>query len=545
MALTGLGRQDRAVRMSDAGGRPWAVMAALVALAPVAALMLAALLGTDSGETVRLAQTRLPDYAATSAGLAILVALGVGILGGGLAWLIAMYRFPGRDMFDWALMLPLAAPAYVLAYAYLDLTTAAGPLQSTVRAATGWTFGDYWFPEVSGLFGAAFVFSLAYYPYVYALARRAFGEQAATLMDAGRTLGRGPWGVFRGVALPLARPALIAGMALALMETLADYGAVAHLGVPTFTFGVLRAWSAAGEPIAAARLAAILLIVCLALLAIERRARGRARVAVPRGSHSRSPHQLAGGPAWAAVALCGLVLTFGLFLPAGYLAILALDTGLLAPRTMQSAGHSVLLGTTAAAIAALIAYGLTAGARAGSSWSARTKELTAAGYAVPGAVAALGVLFLTGAARDMLAPVWAIGIGGIPLLLLAYQTRYAAAAVGPISSAFERMPPSLDAAARSLGCGPRDLTRRVHLPILAPSIATAIVLVFVEVVKELPATMILRPFDFDTLAVLAHAYASDERLAQAAVPALLIVLICAPPMAFAAHAMNRSRNSRT
>lgn len=543
MALTGTGERDRFAGKSAPDRIPWAVIAAFVALAPVAALILAAMFGSDSGETLRLAQTRLPDYALASALLAALVAVGVCILGGGLAWLIAMYRFPGRDMFDWALMLPLAAPAYVLAYAYLDLTTAAGPLQSALRATTGWTAGGYRFPEVSGLPGAAFVFSLGYYPYVYALARRAFGEQAATLMDAGRTLGRGPWGVFRGVALPLARPALIAGMALALMETLADYGAVAHLGVPTFTFGVLRAWSAAGEPVAAARLAAILLIVCLALLAIERRARGRARVAVSRGSRPRPPRRLTGRSAWAAAATCALVLTFGLLLPAGYLAFLAFDAESMTLSIFRAAGHSALLGTAAAAIAALIAYGLAAGARAGSPWSARTKELAAAGYAVPGAVAALGVLFLAGAARDVAAPVWTIGIGGIPLLLLAYQTRYAAAAVGPVSSAFERMPPSLDAAARSLGCGPRDLTRRVHLPILAPSIVTAVILVFVEVVKELPATMILRPFDFNTLAVLAHAYASDERLAQAAAPALLIVLICAPPMAFATRAMNLTRNN--
>ncbi|MFN3230908.1 MAG: ABC transporter permease [Alphaproteobacteria bacterium] len=520
---------------------PLSVWLAAVGLAPLAALLFAGLFGSDGGETARLAETRLPGMAWASLALGIGTALGVGVLGTGLAWLVAAYRFPGRGFFDWALMLPLAVPGYVLAYAYLDLTTAAGPLQAALRDATGWRFGSYVFPEVQGLGGAVFIFSLCFYPYVYALARTAFAIQGASTLEAARTLGMTHVQAFWRIALPLARPALIAGCTLAVLEALADYGAVVHLGVPTFTVGILRAWSAAGEPVAAARLAILLVVVCLALLAIERAARGRGeRFVENRTSRSMNRRPLLAWHGPAATALCLVVLFLALVLPGLHLAGLAWDAG--PARGVGAATlRTLLLAAGSALILCAIGFGIASAARRGEASANRIRALLPAGYATPGAAAALGVLALAGALQTTLGTAAASIFVGPVLLLLAYQTRFAAAAFGPIETALGRTPASLDHSARVLGCRQSELKRRVHWPIGRAGIGTAALLVFVEIVKELPATIILRPFDFDTLAVLAHAYASEERLAQAASPALAIVLLCAPAMVIAARATRSKR----
>lgn len=525
---------------------PWA---ALVGAAPIAALVILALFGSDDGQTAHLFQTRYLDYVATSLMLAALVAIGVMALGAGAAWLVALHRFPGRDLFDLLLILPLAAPAYVLAYAYADLTAAAGPLQTLVRETTGWRTGGYWFPEVRGLVGAAFVFTLALYPYVYVVARRAFAEQARPLMEAGRTLGRGPIRGVLDVALPLARPALIAGAALALIETLADYGAVAHLGAPTLTFGAMRAWMSAGEPVAAARLALILLIFCAALLFTERAARGRARVApASRSARPTPPVQLRGWKGAGAALLCTLPLVFALGVPVGRLATLAIEAGANAD-LLAEALRSIGLGATAAVFAVAVALGLVAGARAGTRRARPALAIAAAGYAAPGAVAALGALALLGTVQTGLDAAWGglapiVVASGLPVLLLAYQTRFAAAAIGPVSAALERVSPALDAAARTLGAPPRGVARRVHLPLALGGVVSGALLVFVEVLKELPATMALSPLNFETLAVAAHAYAADERLAQAAAPALALVIAALPATILAALIMRRFDRTR-
>jgi len=525
-----------------------AIAAAWLAAAPLAALAIAAVLGHDGGVSAQIARARLPDYLFQSLLTSGLTAIGVTVVGAALGWLVAVYRFPGRDVFDWALLLPLAAPAYVLAYAYADMTAAAGPLQSALRSATGWSVGGYAFPEVRGVSGAAFVFSLALYPYVYLLARRAFGLQAVPLAEAARTLGRGAFGVFRDVALPLARPAIAAGATLAIMETLADYGTVSHLGVSTLTVGVLRAWSVAGEPVAAARLALILLVVCTAFIAVERASRGRARTApATRSERPPQPTRLTGARAWGATAACAVVLIFALGAPLTRLVILALQHG--ASGDLPAAAlRSVLLAAGAGVIAVAIALGVALAARYGARAARSAIAIGRLGYATPGAVAALGALMLFGWMQNGLDAVWGgVGpialAGGLPALFLAYQTRFAAAALGPTTSALERIAPSLDGAARTLGADARALALRVHIPLIRGALISAGLLVFVEVLKELPATMILRPFDFDTLAVLAHGYAADERLGRAAAPALALVAVAIGPMVIAARALARSHRA--
>jgi iron(III) transport system permease protein len=522
-----------------------ATFATWIGVAPLGALVLYAVLNGDGGATAALARTRLPVYLWQSLLVSGLSTLGVTLIGGALGWLVAVHRFPGRALLDWALVLPLAAPAYVLAYAYQDLTSAAGPLQTALRGATGWGVGDYWFPHVRGVAGSAFVFSLALYPYVYLLARRAFAGQAATLADAARSLGRGSWGVIRDVAIPLARPALVAGAALTVMETLADYGAVAHLGASTLTVGVMRAWASAGEPAAAARLAVMLLIVCAAVLAIERGSRGRARIAPStRSERPQPPRPLEGWRGLAACAACLGVLVLALGIPVVRLGLLALEHGVRSDLP-QAALHSLLLALAACALAAGVALGVALSARLGSRAAQLGLKLAELGYAAPGAVAALGAIALLGGVQAgvnglLPGPGTVLLAGGLPALLLSYQTRFAAAALGPVTSALERVTPALDEAARTLGASPRALAARVHLPLARAGVASAALLVFVEVLKELPATMILRPFDFDTLAVIAHSYAADERLGNAAAPSLLLVAVALGPMILAARTLARS-----
>lgn len=532
LSLAGGARRAASGALGRLAALPWPAIAAFIGAAPVFALLALALFGASEGDGMR-SVGHAGALLATTLGLAFVTGVGVAMLGAGAAWLVAGFRFPGRNVFDWALMLPLAAPAYLLAYAYADLTAAAGPLQGALRAVTGWRTRDYWFPETRGLLGAAFVFAVSLYPYVYIVARRAFADQAASLFEAARTLGRGPRALFLDIALPLARPALVAGGALAVIEALADYGAVAHLGVRTLTTGVIRAWSSGGEPVAAARLGLVLAVMCGALLWVERRGRGRARVApTARSLRTRPPRTLTGVWGWVAAAACALPILLGLIVPSGWMALLALaEPG--GVELFAAAGRSLALAATAAILAASVALGLAGAARLGDPASRLAIRVASAGYAIPGAVAALGALTLMA---------WLVPLAtaaAIPALILAYQTRFAAAALGPVLAAFGRITPSIDGAARALGADRAALARRVHMPLALGGVISGGLIVFVEVLKELPATMILRPFDFQTLAIAAHNYAEDERLAHAAAPALAIVALALPAMAFAARLMRR------
>ncbi len=519
---------------------PIAVLAALACVAPIVALLVMAF-GGGLEHLQHLAETQLALYAWNSLALAAITGLGILVLGVPTAWLIARYSFPGRGFFTWGLALPLAMPTYVAAYAWVSMTAAGGPVYAMTGGAA---------PTVRGLIGAGFVFSFAYYPYVFLLARQAFENHGTGAADAARTLGAGPWRSFTRVALPLARPAIMAGVALAVMETLADYGAVDFLGAPTFTVGVLRAWGSFGEPAAAAQLAIILLFVMMLLFGSERAARRRQSVAERGGRQNPPPRlQLTGAKAWLVCLLCATPLIIGLIIPGARLVALSIDLEYLRIPYDALRGTLILAGASAL-IAAVLGLGAAYAARTGGRFAQAAVRAAHAGYAVPGAVAALGVLALFSFAQSLLdtslgasAPV--IAGAGVAALLFAYQSRFAAAAIGPAESALGRISPSLDHAARSLGAGPLGVILRVHLPLAMGGIATAALLVFIEVMKELPATMILRPLDFETLAVTAHNYASDERLAQAAVPSLMLVAIGLPAMIIVSRLVSARQDAAT
>jgi iron(III) transport system permease protein len=548
-ALAGLA----AIRRQD-----WnAVTASAVLAAGVLAVPVIVILGSllaPSGETwAHLAATVLQEYIENTLWLTLSVGIGVTAIGVAAAWLTTLCRFPGRGCFEWALMLPLAVPAYVMAYAYTDFLQFTGPVQTWLRAQFGWGPRDYWFPDVRSLGGAAVIFSFAFYPYVYLLARAAFLEHAAGMIEAGRSLGYGPWRSFFRLALPLARPGIAAGVALALMETLADFGTVAYFALPTFTTGIYRAWLSLGDRAAAAQLAAALLgFVALVLLA-ERLSRGRARFDDRSLRRPLVPHRLRGWPAWGAAAVCGFPLAVGFVLPVGLLL-----EGSLAGSDLQFGAryvglvvNSVSVSAVTAACAVALALTMAYAVRAGGGAVARAAcRLAALGYAVPGAVIAVGILIPVTRVDHALAGLWQtlFGIstgliltGGIAALVYAYLVRFLAVALQSVEAGLAKITPSMDDAARSLGAPPLRILTRVHLPLLMPSVLTAALMVFVDVMKELPATFMMRPFNFDTLAVHAYNLAADERLSELAAPALTIVAVSVLPLALLSRSLVRAR----
>jgi iron(III) transport system permease protein len=448
--------------------------------------------------------------------------------------------------FQWALLLPLATPAYVMAYAYTDFLQFAGPVQGALRAATGWRAGDYWFPDVRSLGGAAFVLAFVLYPYVYLLARTAFLEQSSAALESARMLGHGPWRSFLRIALPLARPGILAGTALCLMETLADYGTVAYFGVNTFSTGIFRAWFSLSDPVAAAQLGALLLVGVAGVLALERFARGKA--AFHSSSRGRMhPYALSGMRALGAWLACAAPLVLGFVLPAALLVRLALqEEGLtIGARFARLAWNSLTLAAIAALLAVACALVLGYAMRMHSGHAERVANRVAGlGYAIPGVVIAVGVMVpltradqwlsgLTGGAARLVLS------GTVLALLYAYLVRFLAAALQSVEAGLARIRPSMDDAARSLGAGPAETLMRVHAPLLARSLVAAALLVFVDVMKELPATLALRPFDFDTLAVQTFNLAKDERLSEASIPALAIVAVGLIPVYLLARSMAR------
>jgi iron(III) transport system permease protein len=543
-------RQPRRLKLPLGG---LAYFIAALCLMPVLAVAVAALSG--SWETWgQLFRTVLPGYALNTALLAVLVATGTAALGAGAAWLVTMTRFPGVKLFEIALALPLAFPAYVLAYAYTDFFDHPGPVQTLLREVTGWGPRDYWFPEIRSLPGAALMLILVLYPYVYLLARAAFLQQSATAYLAARALGRGPWETFFRISLPMARPAIAGGVLLAVMETIADFGTVAHFGVQTFATGIYRSWFSTGDRAAAAQLAFCLLAVALILAVLERIQRGGAR------HHNTGkrfevlpPVELAGWRAGAALMLCGVPVLFGFAGPLIALANMAIGSGqdLLSTRYLGFIRNSVLLASVAAIVTVAAATVLSFNARLGPSKRAHgAVEAARIGYAVPGGVIAVGLL-VPFAGLDNALDAWmraSFGIstgllftGSIALLVFACGVRFAAAALGALDGGFAAVPPNFDWVARTLGAGPYGVLARVHLPLLAPSVLTALLVVFVDVMKELPATLILRPFDFDTLAVQAFRLAADERLAGAAVPSLVIVAVGLVPVILLCRGLGRRR----
>jgi iron(III) transport system permease protein len=537
------------------------LVAALVAL-PVLSVGANLFAGGTADTWAHLASTVLPEYVANSLWLCVGVALGVGSMGTTMAWLTAMHDFPGRRVFDWALLLPLAMPAYVLAYTYTDFLQFVGPVQTGLREAFGWQKDDYWFPDVRTLPGAMVMFSCVLYPYVYLVVRTAFLERAGGMLEAARVLGLSPWRAFWRVSLPLARPAIATGVALALMETLADYGTVAYFSVPTFTTGIYSAWFSLGDRTAAAQLAACLLGFVLLLLALERFSRGRARYhETSRGRRSSHPRRLDGWRGWLAFVACLLPLLAGFLLPAGLLVKMALGEreGEFAGRFLALAQNSLVLASVTALLAAglalLVAYGVRQSARVGGARTLATRfaaRLVGLGYAVPGSVIAVGVLIPVTRLDHWLAALWQqmgganpglILTGGIAALVYAYLARFLSIALQTVEAGVTRITPSMDDAARSLGCGAGATLRRVHLPLLRGSLLTAGLLVFVDVMKELPATLVMRPFNFETLATQTYTLAADERLAEASIAALAIVAVGLVPIIVLARQIAAGRQT--
>jgi iron(III) transport system permease protein len=539
---------------SPSPARRWVV--ASVALALVLAipiLVVAASVFLPGGEAwEHLAATVLPAYITTTLILCATVLAGVVIVGVACAWIVTAWEFPGRRTFEWALLLPLAVPAYVIAYAYTDWLQFSGPVQTWIRTATGWSRGDYWFPEIRSVGGAAAMFVSVLYPYVYLIARAAFLEQSPSMSEAGRTLGLSPRATFFRVNLPLARPAIAAGAALALMETLADFGTVAYFGVQTFTTGIFRAWLSMGEPIAAAKLSVILLAFVAVVVAAERAARRRARFHATTPPARRLRRPLRGRAAAIAMLVCAIPLAAGFVVPAILLVRMSVTGGdeTFGPRFLRLALNSATLAVVTAALAVAFALLLAYGARISRSpWATAVNRIVGLGYAVPGAVVAIGVLipltrldhFLADMAERAGLPAGLWLTGGIAALVYAYLIRFLAVALQTVDAGLARVTPHMEDAARSLGMGPGATLRRVHAPMLRSSLITAGLLVFVDVMKELPATFVMRPFNFDTLAVQAYNLAADERLAEASTASLAIVVVGLLPVVVASRRLVRDQ----
>ena len=538
---------DHIAQDSAPGRRAWtrldlwsalAVLIAALVLLPVASVLWIALSGGSGDIWPHLLSTTLPRYVSNT----LVLMAGVGVLtaavGTGAAWLVTMYRFPGRGWLQWALLLPLAVPAYVGAYALVDFLEYAGPVQRGLRLLFGWeTARDYWFPQIRTRGAAILVLSGALYPYVYLLCRAAFREQSGAVVEVARALGAGPWARFWRVGLPLARPAMAAGAAVVMMETVNDFGAVEFFAVQTLTTGIFSVWLQAGNLPGAAQISACVLTLVVILVTLEKLSRSRSRThASARAIRPVTPQELRGWRAWAAWAACLLPFLGGFVLPVSVLLSNSFDAEqCVEPGLLQALLHSLGVGIAASLLCVTLAVMMVYGARlSGRRVPVLLLPVTAIGYAVPGAVLGIGVLIPLAAFDNQLADLILSVTGGDPGLLLtgtagaltlAYVVRFFAISQGTADAALARISPSVPMAARSLGRSAGATLRAVHLPLARASLGSALLLVFVDCVKELPATLLLRPFGFDTLATRVHAKASLEQLSEAAPAALTITLV--------------------
>ena len=530
-----------------------AIIIALLIALPMLTVMLS-LFQTGDGVLGHLIETRLPLYVLNTLELCLIVGVGVTVIGVGAAWLVTMCVFPGRRVMEWALALPLAFPAYVLAYAYTNLLDHPGPVQSALRSTFDLGPRDYWFPEIRSTEGAGLMLTLVLYPYVYLLARAAFLQQSVAAFEVARTLGYGPTRAFLRVAVPLARPAIVTGIALALMETLADFGTVSHFGVPTFATGIYRSWMLMGDRTTAVQLSAFLLIFVLVLLSLERTQRKAARYHQTGKRYQTLPeYTLSGWRAKAALAFCFMPAFFGFFLPIIVLARMSWIGGhnLFGARYVGFALNSLTLALAAAIITVALAVLLAYAARLGRNRMTQGANAVAGlGYAVPGSVIAVGLLLplatLDHSLNALSKAVFDTGVGlvftgSIAALLYAYTVRFMSVALQTVEASLAKVTPSMDYAARALGRTPGQALLAVHVPLIRGGLLTAALIVFVDVMKELPATLIMRPFNFDTLAVQAYRLASDERLLQASTPSLAIVAVGLIPVVLLTWEIRRSR----
>lgn len=521
--------------------RLFAAAAFVIGLALVLPVLTIIVLALTPTENVwpHLIATVLPGYVMRTLALMAGVGIITFVVGTATAWLVTMCRFPLRPLFVWASLLPMAMPGYIVAYAYVDFLSYAGPVQTGLRGLMGWkTPADYWFPEIRSLGGAIFVLSMVLYPYVFLTARASFLRQPATQLEVARALGRTPWGAFRAVALPLARPGIAVGVSLALMECLNDIGAAGFFGVRTLTLGVYTTWLSQGNLGGAAQISAVMLLFIFVLLWIERQARRRQSFVLP-SQRPRQPDRirLNGWQRALAVIVCGLPILIGFVLPALVLMSFAASRleDALSATYLKAVYHSLLLAVLAAAAAVLLGLVLGYANRAvQNGLTRRVIRLAATGYAIPGTVLGIGVLIPLAAFDNALDSFLReqVGVssglllsGTITALVFAYVVRFLAVSFGAIETGLQKVTPNVAAAARTLGRGPIAAFIEVHLPLLKPALASAALLVFVDCMKELPATLILRPFDFETLATTVFMLASLDQLEESALPALTIVAV--------------------
>lgn len=537
----------------------WTAFVTVIALliASPVLFVLSSIFTNSSQVWSHLAATVLPGYLKNSFLLMLGVGLGVFLIGVGTAWLVTMCRFPGSRWFEFLLLLPLAAPAYILAYVYTEWLEFYGPVQSSLRAIFGWTaVGDYWFPSIRSIGGAIALLILTLYPYVYLLVRVSFLEQATCMLEASRSLGCNPWRSFLTVALPLARPAIMAGLALALMETLNDFGTVQYFGVDTFTTGIYRTWFGMGERVAAAQLAAVLMLFILGLILLELWSRRQAKYYQSNSRFKQlNPFKLKGIRAALAFFACFIPVFLGLLLPGILLLKMTLENlqTLFDKRFFEFAVNSLLVATITGVLAIVIALVMAYGVRLKPSLGMRLSvQISAMGYAIPGSVIAVGTLIPLGrfdnAIDSFMRSTFGISTGlllsgTITALIFAYLVRFLAVSFGAVNSSLSKIKPSLDDAARSLGHNPTSTLVKVHTPIMWGGLLTAGMLTFVDVMKELPATLVVRPFNFDTLAVRVYNLAADERLAEAAGPALALVAVGMLPVLFMSLKIAQSRHN--
>ena len=539
----------------------WWTLSSLIlaglAVTPVVSVLYLSL-QPSGGIWSHLLETSLPIYITNTLGLMGGVGIWVLVTGLATAWLVTMCRFPGRKLFEWLLLFPLAIPAYVMAYAYTDLLEYSGYVQASLRGFFGWeNASDYWFPEIRSLGGAISLMGLVLYPYVYLLARSAFLEQSVNILEASRVLGRGPWRTFFTVSLPSARPAISVGLALALMETLNDYGTVDFFAVPTMTTGIIDIWLGMGNLAGGSQIAALMLIFVVLLISLEYFSRRRRRYYQQTASRFRSlpSYQLHGTSALLAIVVCGLPVLAGFILPAIVLARLSAHffSRSWTPHFQELALNSLWLSITAAVVAVAIALFVNYSRRLrGGPLLIFATRISSLGYAVPGAVLAVGILIPFAAFDNTLDTFFRhqFGIssglllsGTVFAVLFAYIVRFLTVAVGQIESSLDKVPLSVDMAARTLGYRAGETMIHYHIPLIRGGMLTALIVVFVDCMKELPATLILRPFGFETLATHIYHYASDEMLGEAALGSLTIVAVGVLPVLLLSRFISTSRSA--
>lgn len=520
---------------------PWSVVALVIAAAVVLPIGAVLWIALTPAENVwpHLWATTLPRYLANTAILSLAVGLLAAMVGTGSAWLVTMYRFPGSRWLEWLVLLPLAIPAYVGAYALVDFFEYAGPVQTGLRALFGWQSArDYWFPEIRSLGAAVVVLAAALNPYVYLLARAAFREQSGCTFEVARALGAGPFGRFWRVGLPLARPAIAAGIAIVMMETVSDFGVVDYFAVQTLTMGIFTTWLEMGNVAGAAQIAVVILAVVLALVGLEKASRRRSRFyRLSRAHRVVEPIALSGPAAWVASALVALPFAVGFVLPVGVIGAHALSNldSWLSPGLALALWHTLAVGGAAALITVGAALAMVYGVRLSHSRLPRLLlPVSTIGYAAPGAVLGVGILVPLASLDNAIADtIWRL-TGWDPGLLLtgtafavvyAYVVRFFAIAQGTVDAAMGRVSPNLPLAARSLGRSATGALREVYVPLIRGSVGTALLLVFVDSVKELPATLLLRPFNYNTLSTRVYEQASLERIGEAAPAALLVMAV--------------------